>query len=246
MMYSLTTILLAQLDSRLQSFSNGFRRDRAQFDSGDIILLLSGFVVVFSILWLLARWSERRVRNDSSLGLFWTLAKTHGIGWSDRWLLWRLARAKRVAEPALLFLDPRLTSPQSSHHLAPHSSTRLKALRRRLFSGIQRSAEAPSEPIELEANPREPATTSETRQEESHLQADPAVRSTGGLEEALSALRALNLQEQVVHKQEPAGSGSSGTEEKSTPTAEFPSANAPVLDLYPWLGNDWELDNSDD
>ena len=245
-MYSTVPILIAQMDSRLESFSGGFRRNRAQIDSGDVILLLTGLVVVFSVLWLVARWSERRVRNDSSLGLFWTLAKAHEISWGDCWLLWRLARAKRIVEPALLFLDPRLTSPQSSHHLAPHSTARLRALRRQLFSGIDRPAEVSSDAPDQDVDKTPLATAVPMEKPETSLQAGPATKTTGGLEEALSALRELNLQDQPIGKQEPLAEPPVHEEEEPPPTAELPASAAPVLDLYPWLGNDWQITNSDE
>lgn len=248
-MYCFLTLWVAQIDSRLESFSSGFRKDRAQIDSSDVVLLLTGLVVVFSVLWLVARWSERRVRNDSSLGLFWTLANTHEISWNDRWLLWRLARAKRLTEPALLFLDPRLTSPQSSHHLAPHSTDRLKALRRRLFTGIDRMEEAIPDASEAGADPVSNGPAGRGAEEATiRHQSSPGV-STGGLEEALSALRALNLEDQPVRRPEPPGEPTEKEieeEESSVPTAEFPSSDAPAIDLYPWLGNDWELTNNDE
>lgn len=247
-MYCYLTLWVAQIDSRLESFSDGFRRNRTQIDSSDVVLLLTGLVVVFSVLWLVARWSERRVRNDSSLGLFWTLANTHELSWSDRWLLWRLARAKRLTEPALLFLDPRLTSPQSSHHLAPHSTDRLKALRRRLFAGIDRMEEAIPDASEVEADPVSNGPAARGSEEES-IRPQASGVSTGGLEEALSALRSLNLQDQPVRKPEPPGEiaeEETNEEESPTRTAEFPTSDAPAIDLYPWLGNDWELNNSDE
>lgn len=239
-------ILISQMDSRLESFSGGFRKNRAHIDSGDLVLLLTAFVVVFTVLWLVARWSERRVRNDSSLGLFWTLAKTHGVSWSDRWLLWRLARAKRIAEPALLFLDPRLTAPQSSHHLAPQATTRLKILRRRLFAGIDRSGDEHAGSCDSASRPFPDLTAAPITEVESSSQEGPPMASTGGLEEALSALRALNLRDQFVPKEEPVSETPSDEREERPPTAEFPTSDSPILDLYPWLGNDWEIADSDE
>jgi hypothetical protein len=239
-------ILIAQMDSRLEGFSSGFREHRARMDSGDLVLLLTAFVVVFTVLWLVARWSERRVRNDSSLELFWTLTKTHGIGWRDRWLLWRLARAKRLAEPALLFLDPRLTAPQSSHHLAPQATARLKALRRRLFSGIDRTGDELAGSSDS-ANGRCPnIAAAPVAEVESSSQEGPPMAATGGLEEALSALRALNLRDQFIPKEEPVSEAPPGEPDERPPTAEFPASDSPILDLYPWLGNEWEIADSDE
>ncbi len=246
-MYSSLTILIAQTDSRLESFSGGFRKNRAQIDSGDVVLILIGFFAVFIILWLVSRWSERRVRRDSSLGLFWTLAKAHSISWGDRWLLWRIARAKRMAEPALLFLDPRLTSPQCMHHLAAQSAARLKALRRQFFFGIDRAAEAPADTPDVDAARPSADPTPTISKSEIPSQQAPPIAPTGDLAEALGAMQTLNLRHQPVQEQEPPGE--TDPEEKKAPPAppaEFPDHNAPAIDLYPWLGNDWEITNTDE
>lgn len=254
-MYASLTILIAQGDSRLESFSSGFRKDRAQFDSGDVVLFLASLAVVFTVLWLLARWSERRVRSDSSLALFWTLAKAHGISWADRWMLWRIARNKGVAEPALLFLEPRLTSPQTMQRLAPQPAARLKALRRQFFFGIDRADDVPGDtssdtPLDASAVSTglpSPTPTAMFPMGETPSELEAPLARTGGLAEALNTMRALSLQDQPVRNQEPvAETTPDQTDEPSTRTAEFPASEAPVLDLYPWLGSDWEITNADE
>jgi len=244
-MYSSLTILIAQTDSRLESFSGGFRKNRAQFDMGDVGLFLVGLVAVFIILWLVARWSERRVRRDSSLGLFWTLAKAHSVSWGDCWLLWRIARAKGRVEPALLFLDPRLTAPHFVHHLAPQSAARLKALRREVFFGIDQIADAPADMSDVDAFPPSTAPTPAIVASGTPSEQAPPIAPAGNLAEALATIRALDLQNQPVQKQELAETPPDQAEEPPAPTAEFPASDAPALDLYPWLGKDWEITNTD-
>lgn len=248
-MYSSLTILTAQTDSRLESFSRGFSGDRAQFDSGDVAIFLTGLAALFGVLWLVASWSERRVRKDSSLGLFLTLAKAHALTWSDRWLLWRIARAKGVTEPALLFLDPRITSPQAAYHLAPHSADRLKTLRRQFFSGIDQVEETTVETTaeaEHAGGPSALPTTTTTSPESDPGQIPP-FQPTGDLAEALGAMRALSLQDQPVRT--PATPEESPADRKTTPaspTADPPAPDTSALDLYPWLSNDWEITSTDD
>lgn len=244
-------ILIAQGDSRLRSFSGGFRNYRSQFDSGDIALLVAGLTMLIGVLWLVARWSERRVRNDSSLSLFWNLSKAHELTWSDRWLLWRIARNKRVSEPALLFLDPRLTAPQFMRHLAPQPAARLKAFRRTVFFGIDRLGEEQGE-----------NATQETKQEDAHgtspevrTQAGPGENAfpldpTGDLAEVLGSMRAFSLQSQLAtprnSETKPREDTPDRSQEDAAPTAELPAPDSPALDLYPWLSNDWEIKNADD
>ena len=77
-------------------------------------------------------------------------------------------------------------------------------------------------------------------------QGGPTTETTGGLRKRSALSRALNLQDQPIWKQEPLSETPVHEEEESPPTAELPSAEAPVLDLYPWLGNDWQITNSDE
>lgn len=246
-MYSPATILTAQADPRLESITGGFQKNRAQFDSHDIVLFVSTLVVVFGVLWLVARWSERRVRNDSSLGLFWTLAKKHNVGWKDCWLLWRIARKKHVGEPALLFLDPRITSPQFLKDLNPAAAARLKSLRRRFFFGIDREAEMPGIGLDPEAETAGPAPEPPAPAATGPKEELSSKETVGELAEALGAIRALKLQEQSVCKETPVEEAPSDeTEKKKSPSAEFPAADAPVLDLYPWLSNDWEITEAEE
>ncbi len=248
------TILIAQGDSRLRSFSGGFRDYRSQFDSGDIALFVAGVTMLIGVLCLVARWSERRVRNDSSLSLFWTLSKAHELTWGDRWLLWRIARNKRVSEPALLFLDPRLTAPQFMRHLAPQPAARLKVFRRTVFFGIDRLGEehgenAAEETPQADTDRTSPEVHAQAVSEENSFPLDP----TGDLAEVLGAMRAFSLQDQLVTPRESETGPQEGTsahsqesQEEAAPTAELPAPDSPVLDLYPWLSNDWEIENADD
>ncbi len=239
------TILIAQSDARLETFSGGFRRNRAQFDSSDLVFVVAGFAVAFAVLWLMARSSERRVNSNSSFGLFWTLAKAHDIPWADRWLLWRIARTKGVAEPALLFLDPRLTSPQFMGQLAPQSLTRLKAFRRTVFFGIDRIVDGDTKDALAD---QQPPLSGRKDIAISPLPSEPAfpLAPTGELADVLGAIRAFSLQEHLVSKREPQKDPAPASPEQSpSPTAEFPATKAPVLDLYPWLSNDWEITNTD-
>ncbi len=243
------TVLIARTDSRLEGFSSGFRDNRAQFDSGDVVVFLLALAALITVLWLVARWSERRVRSDSSLGLFLTLAKAHAVGWGDRWLLWRIARAKGVTEPALLFLDPRLTSPQASYHLAPQSADRLKALRRQFFSGIDRPEETTAETTAETEHADKPFAASDTTTTPSEPEPGqiPTFQPTGDLAEALGAMRALSLKDQPARREgAPEEPPVDRKKEPTIPTADFPASDTPALDLYPWLSNDWEITSTDD
>jgi hypothetical protein len=101
-------ILLAQR-SRIDSLSSGFRGRRARLETSDIVIYLLAVAGIAVAVWLLSyllRLQERRRGHASPLRLFLSLCKAHGLRWSQRWLLWRVARAQQLRDPARLFLDP--------------------------------------------------------------------------------------------------------------------------------------------
>lgn len=132
---SIWSLPIAAADARLENITRSFQRHRAENDGGDAALLLVGLLVAVVLFWLIARWTERSAKADSSWRLFLALAKAHGLSWLDCWLLWRTARARAVAEPALVFLDPRLTAVEGLVSITQRRAERLKTLRERIFAG---------------------------------------------------------------------------------------------------------------
>jgi len=68
--------------------------------------------------------------------LFLSLCRAHGIAWSDRWLLWRLAASQRLKDPARLFLEPERLDPDLARPLSRRRAARLERLRLQLFEGL--------------------------------------------------------------------------------------------------------------
>jgi hypothetical protein len=80
--------------------------------------------------WLMAQ--ARAARGHDPRRLFAGLCKAHGLGWSDRRLLRRLARDRDLADPSRLFVEPGHFDPAVS----PASGVpagRLADLRLQLF-----------------------------------------------------------------------------------------------------------------
>lgn len=133
---------LAAADSRLESVARSLQRHRAESDGGDAVAVLAGLAVAVVLFWLIARWTDRSTKKDSPWRLFLTLAKAHQLGWRDCWLLCRIARSGAASEPALVFLDPRLTTAEEGQPGSSRRAARLKALRARIFAGIEERAHA--------------------------------------------------------------------------------------------------------
>ncbi len=130
-------IVLVAQRSRLESLGSGLRGRR--LDSGDWWAIGITIAVIVLVLWGLSwavRLQERQRRYCSPALLFLELCRAHGLHWRDRWLLWRIARAQRLRNPACLFLEPqRLEAENLSPSLRPKLA-QIQQLAERLFAGI--------------------------------------------------------------------------------------------------------------
>jgi hypothetical protein len=135
-------LLLAQR-SRLDHLSDPFKRPSAGIDPRDVTRALAILAVIIVLAWLLLRLravQERHRPYHGPLRLFLALCKAHNLRWSERWLLWRLARAQRLKEPARLFLEPQRFDIADPRRLSPGEAARLRRIRDQLFSGPPRAA----------------------------------------------------------------------------------------------------------
>jgi len=136
--------LLAQAD-RFSQMSRAFRGSRSKLDAGDVLvglLVLGGVALVLWFLWYMNFRHEGLRKRNGPLRLFLELCQAHKLRWSERWLLWRLARAARLRNPAQLFLEPeRFHPPGLPGSLRPRANL-FGRLQNRLFP---EPLDAPSE-----------------------------------------------------------------------------------------------------
>ncbi len=102
---SLAAPLLAQSAS-WQDMGRRFREGGSTLDSTELLVLVAFLVGLFALLWLISRFLLRDQRQPyhNSAGLFRQLCRAHRLSWRRRSLLWKLARAHELAEPAAIFL----------------------------------------------------------------------------------------------------------------------------------------------
>jgi hypothetical protein len=130
-------LLFAQR-SRLDHLSDSFKtHSNAAIDKGEVIAGLSILAGIAALVWLLSRFltvQEHRKAYNSPLRLFLALCKAHELRWSDRWLLWRLARERRLKDPARIFLEPQLFEEAGLRRSLRAQAPRLRQLRNALFA----------------------------------------------------------------------------------------------------------------
>ena len=130
--------------SRLDNISEPFKGRPTPVDKGDIVAGLLILAGIAALVWLLSRFlgaQDRRQTYNSPRRLFFSLCRMQGLRWSDRWLLWRLARARRLKDPARLFLEPQWFEATGLGRSLRLRATRLKQLRQGLFAGLRKQEE---------------------------------------------------------------------------------------------------------
>ena len=132
-------ILLAER-SRLDSISRGFQGRRARFQKDDLViglLILGGIALAVWILAYALKFQEQWRSRPSPLRLFLSLCKAHRLRWSQRWLLWRVARARQLRDPARLFLEPEMLEAANLGRRFETRRAQLKQIRHLLFDRLE-------------------------------------------------------------------------------------------------------------
>lgn len=149
-------VVLAQA-SPLEHIAREFQGRQTRVESG---YLATGLLIVASVVvavWILSKVLERyggRRPIDSSTLLFLSLCRAHRLRWSERWLLWRIARDQRLKDPARLFLEPERLDPAKMPSALRHRGAELGAILGRLFSGLPAEDIAGPEPGLDKVGPR--------------------------------------------------------------------------------------------
>jgi hypothetical protein len=120
-------------------------RGRGMAGAGqEILLAFLILVAVIAGLWALLQVSALGSRRRAAHGpwrLFLSLCRAHRLSWSQRWLLWRLARARRLKNPAQLFLDPECFRQGGLKGGLGRKAERLRQIGARLFAGLPAAQE---------------------------------------------------------------------------------------------------------
>jgi hypothetical protein len=132
-------------------------------DNGNLVAVLLTLTAIGLLLWLIVRFFTPRDKDNqycSPLGLFLELCRAHKLPWGERWLLWQVAAAHRLRQPARLFLEPEWLTTEA---LPPKLQARAHALgnlRGRLFAEEPPDLEEPLADGQTTISPDQPVATS--------------------------------------------------------------------------------------
>jgi hypothetical protein len=156
-------VLMAQANP-FKGLSGGFKPGENQQGVGSVIVVLAVILAFLVILGFLARFADRRHKrapSNSPLLLFIALCRAHRLSWSDRLLLWRVARWHRLKHPGRLFLEPDRLDPANLGPDLRRKGHRLQAIQDRLFVGLSADEAADPEPPKAAITDSCPAGASE-------------------------------------------------------------------------------------
>ncbi len=136
----LAGILVAESSDRFAEMFSRFRERPGEIDTQYLVTGLVVIATLIAVLWVVSRLvlgRERRGPYESPGGLFHALCQAHALPWSDRWLLWQIARQRGLADPACLFLEPKHLEVDGLSRGLAAKHERLAALREQLFEGLE-------------------------------------------------------------------------------------------------------------
>lgn len=133
--------LLTCLFARVDIFESLRRHSQnsSRIDPTDVLLTAAFFGGLIILLYVLSRLftrGEKSAATNNPRRLFWSLCTEHGLSYSQRWLLWQIARRLRLDHAALLFVEPELLDAESLDDLFAARAADIKSLRERLFGGL--------------------------------------------------------------------------------------------------------------
>jgi hypothetical protein len=131
--FSAPLCLLAQL-SRWKRMGDGLRGPGTRIEMSEVLFFSLGLALIGVIVWLVARWRKRNdmsQRCDDPWKLFRELCQRHDLNRADRRLLQNLVVARRLQQPAELFVTPAAFDPVNLPDNLNEQN--LRNLRSRLF-----------------------------------------------------------------------------------------------------------------
>lgn len=124
---ALTTVAPSDVS---EQFNQGIQHDLPW----ELLLAGIGATLVTIVIVSLRRWWQSRHEDPSPIVLFSAIARRAGLGWRDRYLLWRMARAFDLPTPIALMLARGALRHYSELYLSNRTGGSQRRLSQRLSS----------------------------------------------------------------------------------------------------------------
>jgi hypothetical protein len=128
--------LLADADATFLHLGDRFREGGTQFGWQSVSIVVGVALAVGLALWLAARWVHHREGRvvHSPQKLLKELCAAHELNYRERQLVAGLARQHKLADPAVLFVEPALFSAAALGSWWQRHQQELDRLRDKLFA----------------------------------------------------------------------------------------------------------------
>jgi hypothetical protein len=141
MQFAAALLLLAQGLPRLDEIARQADRSRTSgilVDATTLSVITIGLAVGALLVWIYARWYVPRTEHPpaSPQGLLEELCRAHRLKAAQQRLIEWVATEHHLAQPVMVFLDPRLLDMTLARCKQPDVRKRLSELRSRLFEGL--------------------------------------------------------------------------------------------------------------
>ncbi len=113
-----------------------FDHQRTADATNQLLILVGMAAILIAALWIWFRATRRpksRFTANSGSKLFRELARAHGLSFSTRRLLKRLAASRKLPSPALLFVEPQHFDPTTLPRTLQPAAKELQRVRAQLF-----------------------------------------------------------------------------------------------------------------
>ena len=114
-----------------------FREGGPALEPANLLIFLAVVAAGTFLFWLLAKFLQRDNKRSfhGPRRLFWELCREHDLNLFDRWLLWRLAAAQRLPQPACVFVDANCFASEQIPHRLKRKKMQLQRIHQKLFAG---------------------------------------------------------------------------------------------------------------
>ena len=137
--------LLTEESGRMQEVFRALRSTQSETRTEGnytILLITCAIFAVLIVLGAIYQIIQTRQSYNSPKKLFWELCRAHHLSWTERWLLWKLAKWLALENPAVIFIDAGCFDPQKMPSVFAPNVKDFEKMKKRLFFDEDSTASA--------------------------------------------------------------------------------------------------------